>query len=444
MRAQADGHQVRWYIPLDPKTEHIGEGLVPIVREYGPSVHWADLIIATDNVAYLGHINAARKEGAAIIGPTPEAASWELDRVAGMEVLREHGIEVPEYQEFQTYDEAIRYVKKHDRPFVSKPSGSDPDKALSYVAKTPADLVYMLERWKRGSKLKPPFILQQKVEGVEFAVGAWFGPHGFNSGWCENFEFKKLCVGDLGCATGEQGTVVVVVRKSKLARMVLEPLAEELERLGYVGYVDVNTIVDEKGTPWPLEWTMRPGWPTLNIQFALHEGDAIQWLADLHDGDDALNFRMNEIAMGVVLSIPDYPYSHITRKEVTGVPIYGITEELDEHVHPCEMMMGVAPHPQTMRMVDMPCTAGDYVLVMTATGASVSEAKRTVYSRLKQLNVPNNSMYRTDIGDRLKKQLPLLHNHGFATGISHAKVEKQPERPKEDSLVVGQTKIIYV
>ena len=110
--------------------------------------------------------------------------------------------QIAKAQAVRRRDQAIAYVKKQDRPFVSKPSG-DADKALSYVAKSPADLVYMLERWKKSSKLKPPFILQEKVDGIEMAVGGWFGPHGFNRGWCENFEFKKLMADDYGRGRAE-------------------------------------------------------------------------------------------------------------------------------------------------------------------------------------------------------------------------------------------------
>src|SRR6202000_537986 len=105
-----------------------------------------------------------------IFGPSKEAADWELDREIGQEVFRKHGIKVPPYKIFSNYDKAIEYVKKEDRRFVSKPSG-DADKALSYVAKSPEDLVYMLTRWKANNKLKGEFILQEFIPGIEMAVG---------------------------------------------------------------------------------------------------------------------------------------------------------------------------------------------------------------------------------------------------------------------------------
>lgn len=170
---------------------------------------------------------------------------------------------------------------------------------------------------------------------------------------------------------------------------------------------------------------MRPGWPTFNIQQELHGDDPAEWLMELCDGTDAGNFKMDEVAIGVVMSIPDYPYSHITRKEVTGIPVYGITDELWPHVHCCEMMEAQAPDMETLKPIDMPATAGDYALVMSGTGPTVKAAKDVTYKRIKELIVPNSPMYRTDIGDRLAKQLPDLQRHGYALGLEFKMGERK-------------------
>lgn len=420
MRAQNDGHKVKHFIRQTPKTEYIGRGLVELVPDYKPWLRWADLIFNSDCTKYLRDLDAARREGIAVCGPSEDAAQWELDRSVGMQILRRHGINILPSVEFSNYDKAIAHVKKHNKRFVSKPSGIVEDKSLSYVAKTPADLVYMLERWKRLGK-QQQFILQDFVEGTEFAVGGWFGPGGWNEGWCENFEFKKLMNDDLGVATGEQGTVLRYVKQSKLARKVLLPLTDTLSRLSYTGYIDVNCIVEDNGNVWPLEFTMRPGWPTFNIQLALTTGDSAQWLMDLAEGVDAHAFTLDQTAVGVVMSVPDYPYSHLTRKEVIGIPIYGVKPSLWTHIHPCEMMMKDAPDEEFVNR-PMACTAGDYILVMTATGPTVRETADTVYRRLKRLVVPNSPQYRTDIGQRLAKQLPKLQANGFAVGWPYSTV----------------------
>ena len=323
------------------------------------------------------------------------------------------------YKEFKNYDQAIAYVKKEGRAFVSKPLGDEPDKSLTYVSKSDADLVYMLERWKATKPIKDGFMLQELVKGTEMAAGGWFGPNGFISGWCENFEFKKLMAGDTGPATGEMGTVLRVVNKSKLADKVLKPFEEELHKLDYLGYVDVNCIIDEKGVPWPLEFTMRPGWPLFNIQTGLMKGDVAEWLADLADGVDASPFVTNQIAVGVVMAIPDFPFSLMTRKLVTGIPIYNRKPWMEQGFHPCELMMGEAPHSVNGKVVTKPClvTAGDYVLVASGFGETVRKAKAGAYRILKTLEVPNSPFWRPDIGNRLKEQLPAIQSLGYASGL---------------------------
>lgn len=418
IRCQADGHEIKWYVPPDPKVDNVGKGIVERVKDPSDWYRWADMIFFSDNTKYIQYADSWRKQGFTVISASAETADWELDRAAGQDIMDAAGIEVPPFKEFTDYDTAIAYVKKTMDRYVSKPSGSS-DKALSYCSKSPEDMIYMLERWKKLNKLKTPFVLQKFIPGIEMAVGGWFGPGGFNRGWCENWEFKKLMNDDLGVATGEQGTVLRYVAKSKLAKIVLEPLEDALAKAGYVGYIDVNCIIDEEGTPWPLEFTMRPGWPTFNIQQALHKGDHAQWLLELSEGTDARNWIMDTIAVGVVMSIPDYPYSHLTRKEVNGVPLYGTTVALMPSLHLCEMQKGEAPHQVNGQIVTKPCftTAGDYVLVASGTGSSVSEASKKAYKGLKKLSIPNSPMYRTDIGNRLKKQLPLLQAMGYAMGM---------------------------
>ena len=119
--------------------------------------------------------------------------------------------------------------------------------------------------------------------------------------------------------------------------------------------------------------------------------------------------------------MPDYPYSHITRKEVVGIPIYGLTPELRRMIHFCEVMMGEAPNAKGDQIVTekMPVTAGDYVLLATATHNTVREAMTSVYRRLNRLLVPNSPQWRTDIGKRLATELPKLQAMGFATGMQY-------------------------
>lgn len=423
LRAQDAGHQVRYFLrDLDRAKRPIGVGLVDLVDDWRKWARWADLIVALQNDYLMLELERLRAEGCLVIGGSPASAAWESDRGLGMKVFKKAGIPVPAYREFSDYDSAIAYVKRQDAAFVSKPSGHCDDKALSYVAKSPADLIYMLYRWKKAGKRSGlEFILQEKIEGIEFAVGAWFGPSGFAPGREENFEHKKLMPGDKGPNTGEMGTVMRYVRESKLARQVLDPLEPFLAEIGYVGNIDVNCIIDTDGHAWPLEFTTRCGWPAFNIEQALFAVDPIEFLYGLASGSPPrAAHRYDQVAVGVVLAIPDFPYSHVTRKEVIGIPVYGLTPELMEHVHPCEMMMGEAPHSTGGKIVTEPClvTAGDYVLVATGCGNGVREARRAAYRVIENISLPASPFWRDDIGERVAKELPKLQAHGFSSDWS--------------------------
>ena len=420
IRAQNDGHKVKLFIRDLPRERDIGRGFVEVVRDFTFWLVWADIIISAENTLYLRQLDAHKaKHGTPMVSASVAAAAWELDRGAGQQVLKKHGIAVPDFKVFSKYDEAIAYVKKEARRFVCKPCGDEADKALSYVSKSPADMVYMLERWKKAQRHKGAFILQDFIPGIEMAVGGWFGPGGFNVGWCENWEFKKLFNDDLGPATGEMGTVVRYTRTSKLANKVLRPLEDALDALDYCGYVDVNCIISDDGTPWPLEFTMRPGWPTFNIQQALHRGDSIEWLANLAEGKDARQTVLEQVAIGVVVAIPQFPYKS-DMADVTGVPVQGITPALWPNIHPLCMMMGQAPCDVGGVVQEKPCpmTAGDCVLVASGVGDTVYQAKEAAYRRVKRLSLPSSPFWRTDIGDRLGRQLPKLQAMGYARNLT--------------------------
>lgn len=429
LRCQMWGHEVM-YFQAPAKNggdRRDGDGILTKIKDLNllrrKWLGWADLIFVTDNVKYIDLLEPFRKMGYPIFGPSVEAAELELDREAGQKAMRDHGIPTIPYKTFHDYDSAIAYVKKRNVPLVSKPSG-EADKAMSYVADEADDLCYMLGRWKTNPKFvksarEHGFILQDKVRGVEMAVGGWFGPGGWSKWICENFEHKKLMNGDLGVNTGEQGTLVRYVKKSKLFDLALKPVTPLLEKLNYVGYIDNNVIIDDAGDIWPMEFTMRPGWPLFDNQVSLHVGDPAQWMVDLLVGNDTLQVQENICCISVVVTIPDFPYSHLTQKETTGIPVYNATD-LD-HIHPKNMMAGVAPTALGDKIIDLPCyvTCGDYVYVATGTGETITGARRSAYSAIKKVRMPNSPGYRTDIGvGRLLKNIPLIQRHGYATDIS--------------------------
>lgn len=417
MRCMRAGHEVKWFIPKDSSGErsHIGDGLVEKVSDWEPWMRWADLIFVTDNTKFIHRLDSYRKYGYPIFGPSVEAARLELERQFGQDAFKKYGIKIMPSQTFTNYDQAIAHVMKNPRRFVSKPDG-EADKALSYVSKDAKDMISKLDNWRNLGRTKNKFILQEFVPGIEMAVGAWFGPGGFSKHINENWEFKKHMPGDLGVNTGEQGTVIRYVDKSLLFEDVLRPLEPLLKKLNYVGYVDVAVIIDEKtGTPWPLEFTCRPGYPHSIISFTLHKGDPANWMYDLIHGQDTLEVS-DDIAIGVVVSLPNYPYTGPSVKHFKGIPFWA--DPKHKHVHPVWIRAGLiwdeTPGGKIEKVPGW-TMAGNYAAIVTAHAGTVGGAMRKVYKTVKEdLHIPMSPGWRNDIGLRLKKQLPEFQKFGYA------------------------------
>lgn len=425
MRAQLNGWTVK-YFNKPKRDSRTGEGILPIVNDLeevrGKWLDWCDLCWLTGNNKYVKLLEPYRQLGFPIYGGNVEATLWESDRAEGQRVMKEAGLKIIPTKEFNDYGDAIAFVRGHHDYLVSKPSG-EADKALSFVADSAAELVFMLDKWSQNpqyvaSAKQNGFVLQQKVAGCEMGIGGFFGPHGWCGMWEENWERKKLMPGDIGPNTGEQGTVMRYVKKSKLSDMILKPLTKALKACGYVGCVDVNCMIEEAtGIPYPMEFTMRDGWPAKHNQLALQGGDPAQFMLDLVNGTDSLKVPDGLISISVVVSIPPYPYSDYADKETEGLPIYGYDRE---HHHLCEVMLAKsAPVQMGDKVVNMPCyvTAGDYVACCTGTGDTLNGASRSAYAAVRALKICGSKMFRNDIGD-IGEQVAKIQRYGFATGLT--------------------------
>lgn len=418
MRALSAGHQVRWFLP--PAMSRTGMNIVPKVQDWQAHMKWPDLVFCTDNAYYVGEIQKYHDQGYPIFGSNVLGAQLELDREKGQQFLRRCGVKTIPYEVFDSYDKAKAAIRARPGRYVSKPNGNA-DKSMSYCAKSTRDMYFMLERWQSLGKIKSSFMLQKFVPGIEMGIGCVMTRNGFSQWKEENFEFKKLMNGDIGVNTGEQGTVMRFTKASKLYDEVLKPIELGLHRIGYIGCVDLNCIIDANGRAWPLEFTTRPGWPAFQIQQEVQRGDPAQWVKDALDGNDTAKF-IEDVAVGVVVSMPDYPFSKMTRKETVGFPIWGVTQENLPHVHLNDAYAGKCVDELDGKIFERECflTSGDYVYISSGSGKSVSEAKKKAYGVIKQIDLPNSPQFRTDIGDRLKAQLPKLQAHGYAKGLNFA------------------------
>jgi len=212
----------------------------------------------------------------------------------------------------------------------------------------------------------------------------------------------------------------VPASESRLFQLVLAPIEAELIRQGYTGYIDVAVIIDKKGNPWPLEFTSRMGWPLFFIQQVIHK-NAAQWMKDSLMGLDTFEPHQ-EIAVGVLAAMKDFPYSTMSRELMCGFPVWGVDEKNRYFFHPVSLMAGTGPDLEKGKLKEMPLmvSAGNYLLVMSGIGKTVEQAAEHAYENLSTIELANSPLYRTDIGKRLEHQLPELQAMGYATSWEYA------------------------
>lgn len=422
MRASAAGHEVKLFRYQSKPTQY-ATGFSPafvLVDNWRDHMSWAKdgLVVLTANNRYVGELERFQEFGfaQAIFAPSMGSARLEIERSAGMDVMKSVGLDIPPYQTFDSLIECEAFARKSDRAWVFKPMGDEERKDLTYVSKDPADLVGWLQRQQKlGKKLVGKAMLQEKVDRLaEVGVSGWMGPDGFLPEKFQIcFEHKPLMNGDIGPATGEQGTVCQYVEEDKLAEDMLLPLEPILRTLGHRGDFAIGAMIDTSGKAHFLEFTARCGYPAWWIQTASHRGDPVQWMKDLLMGKDSLRVS-HDVAIGVVMAQPDYPYDNAPPEQVQGVPVRGAEEVLPD-LHMVEVMKGTGPMMENGQVVDRPTfqTAGTYVCVATGLGKTVERARKRVYATVDAVHFPNR-MFRTDVGEKVTPKLPALHKHGYA------------------------------
>lgn len=417
------GHEVKWFVrETGQHSNDAGKGFKGItrVKNWVGEVGWADLIVPTGNNLYLERLQFFKSKGAPVFGPSVASADLEIKRGLGMDFLKQHGIDVPPYKTFKTLKDAEKHVWKTGERFVFKTLGDNEDKSLSYVAKSPASLIEQLRFWqKMGMNPKGEVMLQEFVDGVEFAVSSYIGKEGFVGLPNENFEHKKMMSGNYGPNTGEQGTVMKYTDDSKLFNETLKKLEKPLVEMEHLGDVDINFIVPEDGKPRALEFTCRFGFPAKLIMLVTEKSDPAQWMKDAIEGKDTLKVSQ-DVAVGVLLTLPPFPNKNVKMDEVNGIPIYGVTKKNAKYIQPVDVQIQTHIDEDGGILVNknMWATSNCITAVVTGTGRTVKQAAERAYATTKEVSI-SNMIVRDDIGEKLKESLPKLQKHGYATSFEY-------------------------
>lgn len=402
-----EGHQVKYFIKT-PEDREIADGFVPKSDDWEQDADWAEVIVFDDVLGMGADAQRMRLAGKLVVGGTPYTDRLEDDRAFGQAELKAAGVSIIAQENFTSFADAIAFVKANPTRYVIKPSGEAQNmKQLLFVGEEEKgeDVIQVLEDYQRAwaDRIKE-FQLQRRIVGVEVATGAFFNGHEFVYPICVNFEHKKLFPGDIGPATGEMGTAMFWSEPNKIFRATLGKMESRLRRERYVGYIDVNCIVNSNGI-YPLEFTARFGYPTISIQQEAMTTPIGDFLLQLADGSATRLKVRAGYQVGVRVVVPPFPFSDretFLRNSKDAVIIFKKPNREGVHIEDVKLVNGEWVVTGTSGVV----------LIVVGTGPTMRQAQRQAYSRIDNVMIPN-MYYRKDIGDRWSEDVDRLHSWGY-------------------------------
>ncbi|HEX6576236.1 MAG TPA: phosphoribosylglycinamide synthetase C domain-containing protein [Gemmatimonadaceae bacterium] len=405
LRLAAAGHDVRVYVG-DEHSRDVMQQMLSFVEDWRESLDWireagSDGIIVFENATMGEDQDDLRQRRFNVVGGSAVGDRLESDRSFGQHVLSDCGLHTARGREFSSFDEAVKFLQKEPARYVFKLNGANWLSSRNYVGQLDdardmiALLTSMQDLWRHDEQ--PSFLLMEFIDGVEVGTGAFFNGERFLDPPNLDWEHKRFFPGDIGELTGEMGTVVTYRGAGRIFKATLARLAPMLRESGYCGYINLNTIINDDGI-WPLELTSRFGYPGFAILDSLHLEDWGTILSSLVARNRTSISTRDGFSVGVVLTVPPFPYPDGYDELGKGTPICfreTLTESDRDSLHYGEV---------TMRDGELR-TAGmiGYTMVVTGTGTTIEEARSAAYRIVDKVVIPN-CRYRQDIGVKLMEK----------------------------------------
>src|SRR3989344_5748694 len=309
---------------------------------------------------------------------------------------------------FDDYDTALELIRENPGRYVFKPSGlvTSDVKDLLFLGKEEdgRDLYEIINHNKILLQKKfKRFQLQKLASGVEIGVSAFFNGVDFIYPITIGFEHKRLFPGELGPLTGEMGTSIFFCEPNYFFNITLEKMRGDLQKAGYVGFIDINCIANGRGI-YPLEFTCRFGYPFISIQLEGITSPIGEFFFEIANRRPYNLKAKRGFQVGVVCATPPFPFYDKSK--------VGIYKDLS--------ILFKKPNIDGVHLGDVKLVDGDwrlagdegYDLDITGSGTTMEEARKQAYGRIDNI-ILQNIFYRTDIGATWSEDSDRLHSWGY-------------------------------
>lgn len=414
---QRELHEVRMYCSKPEAREHLN-GIIEQVQTIEQGLAWVGrngYIISGDEA----DVSELRRRGYNVYGGNWFTEHLENDREFEMEVMKEAGIAIPNYHQLDSIDEGIKFIQEHPDQYCLKQIGHAP-KTWNYVGhfEDGSDVIDQLEWIRMQPEFERmadcPFMLQEFVEGIEFAVTAfwqytdWLKDENGKVIMVLNREHKKEGDGDAGRTCGESGTVAIMTtEKTKLFEETLLKLTPLLKQNAsdVCIAIDANCGIIDTGEVYLFETTPRQGYPISSLIEYMLAPNVGFFFSGLIEGNAWTGDYQKDWGVITVLGAgmwPDEGESH--NGSFRDQPV---RMEIDEHIAPFFIRWDAEKN--YWRIADY----YEYVLGAVYTGEDIIETNNKCVKKMQEVDV-RAPHYRHDIGTKFaNKEIPQLQELGY-------------------------------
>jgi phosphoribosylamine-glycine ligase len=234
---------------------------------------------------------------------------------------------LPEYEQFFSFEDAKKFVSKNDdKTWIFKPCTISAPSSWTFCPSDNDNLIVMLDYyelvWEKIVKDKIDFILQEKIDGIQWSSEAWYSNGNRCPDLiCEETETKKFMEHDKGLSTGCESTVLKFTDESSaIFQKTIKKLEPWLKSHKYNAPIDINAIVTPDWDCYFLEFTPRFGYSSTYAILAGLNEPVGEYLASLATGKPSEIFPTKEWCACVKISIPPYPTKDGAEK-IKGIPV---------------------------------------------------------------------------------------------------------------------------
>ena len=341
-----------------------------------------------------GIADALRAAGIRVFGPSADAARLEGSKGFTKDLCARFGIPTGAYGRFNNAPKAKAYIRQMGAPIVVKADGLAAGKGVT-VAMTLDEALDAVDACFEGAfgGAGAEVVVEEFLEGEEASFfclcdGETALPFGSAQ------DHKRVGDGDTGPNTGGMGAyspapVMDAAMEARVMREIVEPTMRGMAEMGcpFAGVLFVGLMIGADG-PKLIEYNVRFGDPECQVLMMRLKDDLLVLLEAAADGQLAhVSARWrDEAALTVVMAANGYP-----GKPEAGTAIRGLAE--------AEGAGAKVFHAGTQLVDGELVAAGGRVLNVTATGATVSEARDRAYAAVDRIDWPGG-FCRRDIGWR--------------------------------------------